>query len=272
MNLLVLLSRGRDLVALVVALIISLMMMNSSSHPSAERFRFGIGRVVSIVAGPLMFVPKTVTVWGENAELRAEVARLKGERDNWRDALLENIRLRKLLGLRDQPHFYYLAADVIARNPSVNMSSLLLNKGTRDSVKAGQAVITSEGLAGVIHHAGATSSIAQLGVDPNFAASVRVERSRVDGILRWYKGATFMLDGISKNQDVKPGDRIVTSGLGELIPAGLAVGVVTSAESSENDIFLNVRLKPYVHFARMEEVFVLMERAPIDSTEGEELQ
>ncbi len=261
MNLLALLSAWRDWIALVLALLISATMMNSSSHPSAERFRGGISAILGVAAAPVMLIPRTVKVWGENAELRAENVRLLGERDNWRDAVLENIRLRRLLGFRDRPEFDYLAAEVIARNPALNLASLLLDKGMEDGVHVGQAVITAEGLAGVVHHAGKGSAVVQLATDRNFAASVRVERSRVDGILRWKQGETLRVDGVARNLDVKKGDRIVTSGLGGVIPGGIPVGLVTHVARSREELFLQVDVDPYVSFARLEEVFVVLPAA-----------
>ncbi|MDP8207414.1 MAG: rod shape-determining protein MreC [Candidatus Electryonea clarkiae] len=257
MNLLVLLTKLKDWLALALALILSVILMNSSSYPAAEKFRFGLGRFISFVTTPITLIPRTITVWGENAELRAEIIRYATDRNRWRDAALENIRLRKMIGFRTRTDFQYIAADVIARNPVLNMSSLQLNKGSEDSVKTGQAVITPEGLVGVIHYSDKSASIAQLATDPNFAASVRVERSRIDGIVRWYMGEMLLIDGISKNQDVKEGDRIVTSGLGGVIPEGIPVGLITGITSSRGDIFLEVHVDPYVSFGRLEELFVL---------------
>ena len=257
MNLLALLAALRDWVALTLALLISLVLMNSSNHPAADTFRGGLGKTVSFITAPLTIIPRSVQLWGENAELRAKVVDLSGQQNQWRDAILENVRLRKLLGFRDRPVFTYLASEVIARDPTITLSSLLLDKGERDSVKIGQAVITADGLAGIIHRVDRSTSIALLATDRNFAASARVERSRVDGIVRWAGGEALEMTEVPRNLDVQVGDRIVTSGLGGVIPGGIAVGVVTHVERADG-LFLSVHIDPYVRFSRLEEVFVLL--------------
>lgn len=257
MNLLALLSAWRDWVALTLALILSLIMMNSSAHPAADVYRMGVGHAVAFVSEPLTFIPETLELWGENRLLRSQVMELTSQEDQWRDALLENARLRKLLGFRDRPEFRYLACEVVARDPLMTFSSLLLDKGTRDEVQVGQPVVTAEGLAGLVHRTDKTQSVALLATDRNFAASARVERSRVDGIIRWAGGDQLELAEVPRNLDIREGDRVVTSGLGGVIPGGLPVGIVTSVKRNEG-LFLKVTVQPYVKYARLEEVFVLL--------------
>ncbi|MBD3166013.1 rod shape-determining protein MreC [bacterium] len=248
----------RDGLALLLAVLLSLVLMNSANHPSAERFRNGLGQVVSVFTTPFTLIPRTVTVWGQNAALRAELVQLRGEEYEWRDALLENARLRKLLGFRERPDFQYLAGEVIARDPSMNLSGLLLDKGLDDSVKVGQAVVTADGLAGIVISATSGRAVVQLATDRNFSVSARVERSRVDGIVRWAGGYRLRFDDVPKNLDVKAGDRIVTSGLGGVIPGGIPVGRVQKVSKQRGELFQTVTVVPYVSFARLEEVFVLV--------------
>ena len=238
MNILAWISALRDWIAWILCLLISLILMNTSSHPGAETIRRSFGQVVSLLTRPLAEIPKVIGVFGENARLRGEVVLLTGERNSWRDAMLENVRLRKLLGFRDRPEFAYLASEVIARDPAVNLASLLLDKGKRDGVRVGHAVVTADGLAGVIFSARSATSVTQLATDRNFAASARIERSRVNGILHWQAGGLLRLDHVPKNLDVKLGDRVVSSGLGGVIPAGIPVGVGADVKRRQDDLVL----------------------------------
>ncbi len=252
---------------MVAAVLLSLTMMYSSSYPAAEPFRVGIRFVLRFAAAPLMLVPRTLSLWSENATLRQEVIGLRMQEFEWRDAMLENIRLRKMLDFSENPRFDYLACEVVARDPSFNLSSVLLNKGSKYGVELGRAVVTVNGLAGVIHEVDPYNSIVQLALDRQFATSVRVERSRVDGIIRWRGTDHLLLDDVPKNLDVVVGDRIVTSGLGGMIPEGIPVGVVEEVGSEHSDIFLTVSVRPFVQFSRLEEVFVLTpDSTYIDST------
>ncbi len=257
MNFLALLAAMRDWVALILALLISLILMNSSEHPAADTYRLGMGKAVTFLSAPFTFIPRSLNIWNENEDLREEIIRLQSEQNSWRDAILENVRLRKLLGFHDRPEFDYLASEIIAKDPTITLSSLLLDKGKRDSVKIGCAIVTASGLAGMIHRSDRSSSVALLCLDRNFAASSRVERSRVDGIIRWAGGDMLKMTDVPKNLDVKAGDRIVTSGLGGVIPGGIPIGLVVSVKRTEG-LFLNITVDPFVEFSRLEEVFVLL--------------
>jgi rod shape-determining protein MreC len=259
MRLLAIFDRLRDWAVLVLVVIVAFITMSASNHPMAETFRHSIGRPLELLASPVSALIRASTLWKENAELRAELLTMSMERNQWRDAMLENSRLRRLLGFRDRPEFDYRAAEVIARDPNPSLSSLTLDKGSHEGVSVGQAVVVSNGLVGVIHRAGPTSATALLAVDRNFAVSARVERSRVNGIVRWAGGSQLLLTEIPRNLDVKPGDRIVTSGLGRLIPGGIPVGIVERVDR-DDPLFLKVHVDPFVSYNRLEEVFVLIPR------------
>lgn len=259
MRLFAILDSLRDWAVLVLVLIVSFVTMSSTDHPMANTIRHSLGRPLEILSSPVTAMIRATSLWKENAELRSELLSTSLERNQWRDAMLENTRLRRLLGFRDRPEFDYRAAEVIARDPNPSLSSLTLDIGTFDGIEVGQAVVVSNGLVGVIHRAGPSSSTALLVVDRNFAVSARVERSRVDGIVRWAGGNQLLLTEIPRNLDVKEGDRIVTSGLGRLIPGGIPIGVVDKVER-DDPLFLTVRVEPFVSYARLEEVFVLIPR------------
>lgn len=260
MKMLAYLDRHRDWVALVVALVVSVALMSASGHPNADTFRRTVSRPFELFAAPFNFVTRAVSLWDENADLRAKLVELSAERSQWRDALLENARLRRLLGFRDRPEFDYLAAEVIAREPTPALSSLVLDKGSGQGIDVGQAVVTADGLAGVVHRAGPASCTVLLATDRNFAVSARVERTRVDGIVRWAGGGKMALTEVPRNLDVKPGDRVVTSGLGGVIPGGIPIGLVESV-NREDQLFLEVIVEPFVRYHKLEELFVLLPRA-----------
>ena len=257
MRLFSLLDSLRDWVALVIVIIVTFATMSTSDHTMSDTIRQSLARPLELLAWPVSAMIRTTTLWKENADLRSELLGMSMERNQWRDAMLENARLRRLLGFRDRPEFEYLAAEVTARDPNPALSSLTLDKGTHDGLKVGQAVVVYGGLVGVIHRAGPSSSTALLATDRNFAVSARVERSRVDGIVRWRGGNNLVFTEIPRNLDVKVGDRIVSSGLGKLIPGGIPIGIVNRVDKSD-PLFLTVDVDPFVSYARLEEVFVLI--------------
>lgn len=257
MNILAFLAARKDWIALIIVLLLSMIIMNSSGHESAQQYQYGISKGISFIVSPLDFIPETIRVWKENKELHKKVMSLESEQNQWREAVLENIRLRKMLDFSDNPEFEYLACEVIAKDPAMHISGMLINRGADDSLTIGMLVVTSEGLVGVIHEVGKAGSIVQLATDRNFALSARTQRSRVDGIIRWAGGFRLKFADVPKNLDVRIGDRIITSGLGGFSAPGVPIGVVESVERKKGAIFQEVQVKPFAEFARLEEVFVL---------------
>jgi len=86
--------------------------------------------------------------------------------------------------------------------------------------------------------------------------TVKDERSRVDGIMKW-NGEDLIIVNVSKTYDVEPGDRIITSDLSSIVPVPIPVGVVIELSKVETGIFNEVKLKPFVDFVRVENVFVM---------------
>ncbi len=258
MNIIALLTRFRDWIILLVLLLFSVALMNSSPHPAAQVFRQGVSSVVVVFAAPFVFIPNAITLWHENAALREEVMELHDREEQWRDAFLENARLRQLLGFRERPDHSYLAAEVVARDATPGLIAYILDKGNADSVLVGNAVVTDAGLVGKVIETQRHQCRAQLATDRNFAVSARDERSRVDGIIRWRSGYTLEMDDVPRNLDIRIGDRIVTSGLGGLIPEGIPIGVVSEISTERSELFLRIEVQPFVAFARLEEVFILV--------------
>lgn len=258
MNILALLSRLRDVIALLIAFLLSLVLMNSADHPSSVQFRYGMSRFISLVSTPLSFAVRSVDIWSENRDLRQQLIELKGEQQKWRDSILENHRLREMLGFSPQQEFNYLACEITAQDPSLNLSGVILDRGAEDGIQKGQAVITADGLAGVVLQAHQHSTVVQLITDGMFAAGVRCERSRVDGIIRYIGNGELRMDDVPANLDVEKGDRIITSGLGSMIPGGIPVGVVSDIERKKGKIFSEIIVQPFVAYRSLEEVFVMV--------------
>ncbi len=86
--------------------------------------------------------------------------------------------------------------------------------------------------------------------------TVKDERSRIDGIMKW-NGDELVIVNVPKTYDVEPGDRIITSELSSVISVPVPVGVVVNLSKVETGIFNEVKIKPFVDFNRVEHVFVI---------------
>jgi len=85
---------------------------------------------------------------------------------------------------------------------------------------------------------------------------VKNERSRVDGVLKW-NGEDLVIVNVPKTYDIEPGDRVVCSELSSIVSLPIPIGIVVGLQNVQTGIFNSVKIKPYVDFSRIENVFVV---------------
>ncbi len=204
-------------------------------------------------------------VRSENQRLHQKIMELS-LRNSWlNEERLENQRLRELLGFRSQLGQEVIPANVVAWEPNRRSFTVLINKGVQDGVRRNMPVVNMYGLAGKVLDVSARTAVVQLLIEPSFRASALIQRSRVLGIVKPGSGLTLRLDNVPLAEDVKEGDRVITSGLGGVFPPGINVGVVTAAESKEAfsqdyqtfGIFKMIQIAPSVDFNTLAELFVV---------------
>ncbi|MFZ5942741.1 MAG: rod shape-determining protein MreC [Bacillota bacterium] len=200
----------------------------------------------------------------ENAQLIKKISELNNEINSLRDYGLENIRLRSLLEYK-QAHaddFKLLASQVIARDHSNWYSTITINRGTNDGVKKDMAVVTHQGLVGRIINVTSEASEVLLILDQEGAVGGRVWATReTPGVVEGTGDGSSHLRMIHLPHDVniKIGDIIVTSGLGGLFPPEIRIGEVIEVKDDVSGLMKQTIIKPFVNFARLEEVFVILE-------------
>ncbi len=201
----------------------------------------------------------------ENRGLHQKVMELS-IRNSWlNEERLENQRLRDLLGFKSRLEQVVIPADVVASEPNRRAFTVMINKGREDQVRRNMPVVNMYGLVGKVLDVSAHTAVVQLLIEPSFRASAQVQRSRVLGIIKPGSGFSLRLDNVPLAEDVKEGDRVITSGLGGVFPPGIDIGVVTSAQSEEAfsqdyqtfGIFKMIQVTPWVDFSTLEELFVL---------------
>jgi rod shape-determining protein MreC len=229
----------------------------------------GAGRVLSGVAlGPFKRVAASAIeaagVREENLELRRIAAELMEERNSLLEHRQENERLRELMRVLitfpEEERFELLPARVIAMPGGRVIERIEIDKGTEQGVRTGMAVVTPEGLVGKVVTIYPTRSLVEPLSNASSAASVVTERGRVRGVLRPHYHAasammTWEIDYVPARSDIVPGDRVATSGLGGILPAGLSVGTVTAVKDGPLTMTVDVDLS--VDFAKVEHVFVI---------------
>lgn len=195
-------------------------------------------------------------LWKENRRLRLENLDLSFRANMSTFAEMENRRLRKMLGLKERSQFSPLAAQVVGRDMDRVMNTLIIDVGSRDGVRKNMVCATAEGLVGRIHEVYPTTSSVQVIADANSRVSAVVREHETYGIVSWDGGRSLRMYGLPLINDVKAGDKVYTSGLGDVFPAGIRIGTIIKLPHKELEIYASYSVKPAVDFMRIYELFV----------------
>ncbi|HLV78856.1 MAG TPA: rod shape-determining protein MreC [Chthonomonadaceae bacterium] len=193
----------------------------------------------------------------ENRRLRAQIGALQAENASLQEEGIENTRLRADLGFQRAAPYRLLPAEVAALRPDPQYDTLLLSRGSRDGVRPSGVVVAPAGLVGRVLEVSPDTASVLLLTDPNSSVGARVQRaaSRALGICKGDGAAQLTMTYLAPDADVQPGDRILTSGLGGVFPAGLSIGVVTAVRLDPASGLKTAAVKPSVDFDRLDEVY-----------------
>lgn len=203
------------------------------------------------------------------SELQLELGRLKAERLITKAELqqltalkAENARLRDLLEARARVKDEIRVAGIMAVDANPYRHSIVIDIGAREGAYDGQAIIDAVGVIGQVIQTGLTTSQAMLISDPSHSLPVEVNRNG----LRTIANGTGEFDRldlpfITNNADIRPGDLLVTSGLGGTFPAGYPVAVVETVNRIPQDPFADVTAKPAAALDQVREVMLIWSSA-----------
>ena len=134
----------------------------------------------------------------------------------------------------------------------------MINKGAVHGLKTGMPVIAPPGLIGRLIDVSWHASKVLLFIDENSNVGAIVQRTRTQGIISGAGPRGLILKYISKTQDVKEGDVIVSSGMGGVFPKGLLIGQVSHVDRQDDGLFLKINVAPFVDFSKLEEILILV--------------
>ena len=192
----------------------------------------------------------------ENGALRVELAELAREAGKAEEARHEIARLTTLLNLREEISFSSQAARVIARGAGDTPMILLLDRGSGQAIAIHDPVITPRGAVGQVIEVAPGVAKVQTILDPNSGVAALIQRTRVQGVLVGEGRRRCRLEFVSRQSNVEVGDVVVTSGLDQIHPKGVIIGVVTEVGEGQG-LTRVVEVRPEVDFLRLEEVLVL---------------
>ncbi len=199
----------------------------------------------------------------DNATLQVENRSLKATNEALRDVEHEVNRLRHALAYRERSLFRLVPAEIVSRDSSTWWRTVTINRGQEDGLAPEMPVLTDEGLVGRTTTVSANISVVLLISDENCRVAASVEGTREQGIVTGERVAgssapLLDLDYLSKQADLKPGQKVYTSGVGGVFPSGLFVGMVKTFQVRALDS--QAKVAPAVDLARLEDVFVVIGR------------
>ncbi len=210
----------------------------------------GFGRLLSTVLN-------SFSLQEENDLLRAQIETLHAHEGTHRELSDENRRLRQLLAFKAKGSWASIPAEVIGREVGPWSRGLLINKGTRDGVRRGMAVVTPVGLVGRVAEAGPSSSRVTLLTDPHFRVMGKIPEGPILGLVMGAQAGECVVTYLPLEERVAAGQTVLTTGGVSFAPAGIPIGVVRRVWKDPSDLYQVARLEPAARLGGIEEVLVV---------------
>lgn len=250
-------SLFKEHIVFALLLCVSVMLLTLNDNVQIRTIRSITIVSVGFLQDFLGVIPNYFDLRRENGVLREMNLTLADEVNRLREAKLENLRLRQLLGFKERAQFGYIAANVIGKNLQLLRNTITIDVGEINGVRVNMPVVTDNGLAGKVVSTSSRYAVAQILYNKDIRISAKVQRSRVDGIVRWEEGRHLTLLNVAKALDVQAGDVVITSEYSSLYPPGIRIGIVASTRPVDGSLFQSVEITPGVDFSRLEETFVV---------------
>jgi len=217
-------------------------------------------------ARDFLTTPRDVTQLREqNALLESQVTQLQTQLIEMEERLGEAQVCFALLEFgRTNPQYVYTAATVIGREISPFLQYIIIDKGTQDGIRYGMPVVTQQGLVGRIDAVIANAARVKLITDSTALVNVRLQSADIEAQLQGSLTGDLSLDMIPLEENVEPGDVVLTSGLGGNYPPNIFIGQVLSTQRRENALFQTASVQPIVDFTSINAVLVINNFAAVD--------
>jgi len=267
--------RYRDIIIVVLLLAVPFFFLRASIRRPEE---MGVvDRTIMRVAAPLEYVSAAlargisalvgdyvylVDVKKDNDKLAYENARLRGEVRRLKSAEAENVRLRRLLNLRETVQSETVSAVVIGKDTTefFRVAHVTLdNPGAQ--VKVGMPVLSFDGTVGTVLRTAGDKIDVELTVDSGFGVDVVVERTGARGFVRGIGDRSryaVRVEYVQRTDEVDVGDVLLTSGVGCRFPKGIPVARVNKVVRRDFGMYQAVEAAPSVDFSRLEEVLIVL--------------
>ena len=255
---------------LIFLIIISCVLMYQDSQ---DGYTKTLRTYLSVVAYPITYavnLPKNTLqelrvslserslIIDENKRLKEENIQLKSDLQEVYKLDSENKRLYKLLDSFPNRQKNFLFADIIASSTVQDRHQIIINKGSNDGVKIGDAVADPNGIIGHVIRDQVFSSEVLLISDLEHAIPIEITNTG-ERAIAYGMGNKNQLEikSIPTNSKALKGDAVITSGLGNRYPEGFPVGEISVVMRKEGENFLTIGLSPFANLEIINEIWVI---------------
>lgn len=200
----------------------------------------------------------------ENEELKKKNNELQSKALSYDSLVKENQQLKNDLNFTNSKNEYkYLGCNIVCGSGSQLMDAFVIDRGSKDGIAQGMAVINADGLIGKVTSVASNWAKVQTITNENIAVAALVESTRDNtGIVKGYRDMDDKLMAqiynLPDTSTIKVDDVILTSGLNNAYPKDIKIGYVTSIEEDKGKLSKNATVKPYVDFNKLEKVEVII--------------
>jgi len=266
----------------IIILLVILMAITARSLDDKKELNFfektikdSVTFVQKIFYAPIGFVKEKVEMFSETKDLYKKYAKLKEkvEKTDLYYAQIEELQkevteLKSTLELNSTLSEYsYVNATVVNRNIGYWYNTLTIDKGSKNGVNIGDAVITNQGLIGKITHVSNFSSTVKLLTSDEINNKISIKITSDDkkqyGLLVGYdvNSNAYKIEGITNSNKIKKGDMVTTTGLTDYFPSGILIGYVSNIVKDEYDLNSIIEVIPSVSFDDTSIVTILNRKA-----------
>lgn len=238
--------------------------IGTATNPVIQLQSYVSTRVQAIV--DFFTVPRDLaSLRSRNAELESEISQLQSQVIQLKQQLVETDVLYALLNFaRDNPENQYVAAAVIGRDPSPFMHYVIIDHGTDSGIRHGMPVVTDQGLVGRVDAVTAKAARVELITDPGSVINVKLVSLGVEAQIAGSLTGEINLQMVPQDLELKPGEIVLSSGLGGAYPSDLLIGQVISVIKRQTDLFQSAVVQPVVDFANLNAVLVITNFRPVE--------
>ena len=256
-------------ISIVATLIVLFFLMYQTyNEQGTSRFQMAVQTITYPVQTSVQAVVSTIkNTWNsyinlievneENKLLKQQLLNMEEKLNQHIENSVQFFRLRSQLLFAQKKARNEIFSEIIGESADNTHQIRLINRGSNQLLQRNYIVIRKEGLVGRIQSVSPYQSSVQLIIDHRSRVPALIQRNRVRGLIYGTHDGMEMRQ-INQHAKIKIGDRVISSGLGNLYPKGILIGWVSGINREPHELFKTARLDSAVDFNQIEEVFAIL--------------